>query len=385
MKLASKIVARAALATAIVAAHTQAEDAETIKELKTRISELENSLNAVADSIEAQAQPSAEKKVHLGGYGEVHYNNLDKNGSDFQELDVHRIVLFVGYDFSERVRLVTEIEVEHAVASSSASGEVELEQAYIELDLRENMHLKTGLILTPVGIINETHEPPVFYGVERPIIENKIIPTTWYATGASFQHTFGNGLSYDLMVSEGLKTDDPTADPGADPFNIRSGRQKGSRAAAYDLATTARVVYRGIAGLEAAVYAQYQPDLDQSAEISYADAATLMGGHAIYQWQDFKFTGLYAQWNLDGDDAANVGKDLQDGGYLEASWKPLEKWGFFVRQSNWSQQEEQDAQQTDFGFNFWPVPDVVFKADYQMQNDDAGNADGFNLGVGWQF
>lgn len=372
------------LCSALLANSAWADDAEKIQQLEERISELESTLNAVADSMESQPASGA-SKLHLGGYGEVHYNHLDADGTDERTLDVHRVVLFVGYDFSDRVRLVTEIEVEHAVSGSDARGEVEIEQAYIEMDLKDNMHLRTGMILTPVGIINETHEPPTFYGVERPVIESTIIPTTWYVTGASFNHQFSNGLSYDVMVSEGLKTDDPTSDPLADPFYLKGGKQKGSLADAYDLAVTGRVVYRGISGLEAAAYAQYQPDLDQSAEISYADSATLSGGHLIYQWQAFTAKALYARWDLAGDDAKAAGKDVQDGGYLEASWKPTDKWGVFVRQSAWSQVTEQDAQQTDFGFNYWPVPDVVFKADYQLQNDDAGNTNGFNLGVGWQF
>ena len=40
---------------------------------------------------------------------------------------------------------------------------------------------------------------------------------------------------------------------------------------------------------------------------------------------------------------------------------------------------------TYFGVNFYPLPNVVFKADVQLQNDEAGNTDGFNLGMGYQF
>ncbi len=348
---------------------------DKIKQLEERIIELEQNLNSVAETFET-AQSSSTNKVHIGGYGELHYNSLDNDGEDYNDLDFHRMVFMFGYDFSDRIRFVSELEIEHAYIGD---GSVELEQAYLEFDLNRTTQLKTGVLLMPIGIISETHEPPTFYGVERPIVENKIIPTTWVGAGVSLVQKFDSGLSYDLMISEGLKT------PDSNPFSIRSGRQKSSHADATELAITGRVAYRGVKGLELAAYAQYQPDLDQGAEVSYADAATLMGGHAVYQMGDFTGKALYARWDLDGAAAEAAGQDLQDGGYLELAWKPIEKWGFFVRQSAWSQVEGVDAQQTKVGVNYYPHPDIVFKIDTQNQNDDAGNSNGFNLGVGFQF
>ena len=362
---------------------------ETIRRLEARIDELEKNteerLNFMADAVEAQVNDSHKSKVHFGGYGELHYSNLDVNGTDYRELDMARFVLFTGYDFNDHIRFVSELEVEHTLVSSGSRGAVELEQAYIEIDLQPNMHLKTGVILMPIGITNETHEPPTFYGVKRPVVETSIIPTTWYSAGMSFNHQFDSGWSYDLMVSEGLKTDDPTATPGADPFDLKAGKQKGSFSAAYDLALTGRVAYRGIRGLEVAAYAQQQPDLDQSARNSYAEGATLLGCHVVYQLSDFTAKALYARWDLDGDAAKNAGKDVQAGGYVELDWQPLKQWGAFVRQSAWSQMQDVDANQTDLGINYYPHPDVVFKGSYQLQNDDAGNSDGFYLGMGYQF
>lgn len=377
--------------------NAKAGEAETIEQLQHRVDQLEKTLNervgAIADEVEAQSQASNSNNdaLHIGGYGELHYNNLDADGSETRQLDLHRLVLFVGYDFSDSIRFVSELEVEHTVASGGSRGAVEVEQAYLEFDVKKNMRVKTGLMLLPLGIINETHEPPTFYGVERPVVERTIIPTTWYVGGVSLNHAFDNGLSYDLVVSDGFKTPDPTVDPNADPFDLKQGKQKGSFADAYDLAMTGRVVYRGIAGLEVAGYAQYQPDIDQSAQNSYAESATLMGGHIVYQWRDVTAKALYAHWDLAGAEAAAAGRDLQAGGYAEVSWKPLSRWGFFVRQSAWSQTEGVDAQQTDAGVNFYPHPDVVIKANYQVQNNDAKSVqdiydgDGFNLGVGYQF
>lgn len=384
MKKSLVLLGLASSMAASVAVAASPEE-QKIEDLQSQIKELESRLNLVADQVEQNQQGnSTMSRVSIGGYGEMHYNNLDVDGEDFRELDFHRLVIFVGYQFNDRARFVTEIEVEHIIASAGNRGAVEVEQAYVEFDLNSNMNLQTGAILMPIGIINETHEPPTFYGVERPVIETTIIPTTWWSGGVKFAHRFDNGFSYDLMLSEGLKTEDPNSDPAAEPFNLKLGKQKASFASAYDLAMTGRVKYAR-PGLELAAYAQYQPDLDQSAKQSYADDATLLGGHVIYQLGDFTGTLLYARWDLSGDEAAAAGMDVQDGGYAQLSWKPLEKWGFFVRQNAWSQEEGVDQSQTDAGVNFYPYPNIVFKFDVQMQNDDAGNADGFNLGFGYQF
>ena len=383
----------ALLAGAVLLANTQlvqADDQQTIIELQKRIEQLEQSmnerLNAMADSMDSAQQSSgAANKVHIGGYGEMHYNHLDADGTDTRQIDLHRMVLFFGYDFSDRARFVSEFEVEHTLVSDGARGAVEIEQAYVELDLMSNMQFRSGVMLMPVGMINETHEPPTFYGVERPVIETTIIPTTWYSAGISLTHQLNNGISYDLMISEGLKTDDPTYNSDADPFDLKSGKQKASFADAFDLAVTGRVVYRGSAGLELAAYAQYQPDLDQSAEISYADDATLVGAHVIYQLGDITTKALYARWDLGGDAADAAGKAVQDGGYVEVNYRLNEQWGFFGRQSAWSQNDDMNASQSDAGVNYYPVEGIVFKADIQQQNKDAGNADGFNLGMGYMF
>lgn len=349
-------------------------------------SELEEQVEALTEWVqEAERSGPLGEQVKIGSYGELHYNSLDQDGEDIRELDLARMVLFFGYDFNERARFVSELEVEHVIASGGSRGAVELEQAYVELDLKPNLHLKTGLMLMPVGIINETHEPTTFYGVERPIVETTVIPTTWFSAGVGLNQHFDNGLSYDLMVTDGLKTEDPATSSSAEPFNLKQGKQKGSFADAFDLALTGRVKYTGTRGLELAAYAQYQPDIDQSAEESYADSATLLGGHVIYQNGPFSTRALYARWDLAGEEAEAAGKDVQDGGYLELGWQPNPLWGLFARQSAWSLHADESNTQTNFGVSYFPIKEVVFKADIQQQNEDAGNADGFNLGFGYNF
>ena len=344
---------------------------------------LKEQLNQLADQVDENSQSSGSSTT-VGGYGELHYNNLSNsdNSKEKKELDLHRFVIFVNHEFNDDIRFFSEFEIEHAfikdTEDGSSNGEVEVEQAYVQFDIGENSKIDAGVFLIPVGILNETHEPPTFYGVERNPVEKNIIPATWWEGGAMLSGHYDSGFSYDLALTSGL-------DGGTD-IDIRDGRQKTSKANADNLAATGRIKYTGIRGLELAATVQLQDDMTQDSSDNI-DGATLVEAHARWNIADFTLTGLYGRWDIDGADALADQKDIQDGGYIEASYKVNPKFGIFVRQNEWDNggTGETSESQTDIGFNYWPHENVVLKADYQAQNDAAGDLDGFNLGVGYQF
>lgn len=339
---------------------------------------LQEKFNQLVDQVETNNNSGSSNSTSVGGYGELHYNNLSSDlKDDKRELDLHRVVLFVNHEFNDDVRLFSEFEIEHAIAGEGQVGAVEVEQAYVQIDLNDNMKVNAGVFLIPVGILNETHEPPTFYGVERNPVEKNIIPATWWEGGAMLSGNSASGMSYDIALHSGLEVD-------AADIKIRSGRQKTGEAKARNLAATARIKYTGISGLELAGTLQIQDDITQNSTDG-VDGATLIEAHARYNVSNVTLTALYANWAIDGDDAEAAGKDSQDGGYIEASYKVSSKFGVFVRQNAWSNEDAKNESQTDVGFNYWPHEDVVVKFDYQAQNDDAGNEDGFNLGLGYQF
>lgn len=359
----------------------------------------------------ASSASSWADRTHVGGYGELHYNNLDGSGgaSDKDEVDFHRFVLYFGHQFNERTRFVSELEVEHAFIEdesecefevpaggfaggeevecegSGSPGEVELEQAYLEFDLNDSLSAKGGVFLVPVGIMNETHEPPTFYGVERNPVENNIIPSTWWEAGGALSGHFGEGFSVDGALHSGLETG------AGDKYAVRAGRQKAAKANAEDLAGTARLKWTGMPGLELAASLQYQGDITQGND-STAGSALLYELHAAWQKDRFGLRALYAAWDLDGSGPESVGADEQKGFYIEPSFKVHEQVGLFARYNQWDNQAgdgnatESEKTQWDLGVNYWPHEDVVVKADYQMQdNDNDKDQDGFNLGIGYQF
>lgn len=358
------------------------------QELKGQLKSTEQKVAATSKQVENAASTDASSwadNTRIGGYGELHYNNLDGEGgaSDKDELDLHRFVLFFGHTFNERTRFFSELEVEHSIAGEGKKGEIELEQAYVEFDLNADHRAKAGLFLIPVGLINETHEPPAFYGVERNPVEKDIIPATWWAGGAALSGQLGAGFGYDLAVHEGLAT------TAAKSYKPRDGRQKTSEAKASDLAYTARLKWTGLPGVELGGTFQHQSDITQGADAT-ASSANLYEAHAVFNKGPFGLKALYAQWDLDGNGPAAIGADRQLGWYVEPSFKLSEQWGVFARYNLWDNKAGDSAgsekKQIDAGVNWWPHPDVVVKADYQKQdNDDGKNQDGFNLGVGYQF
>lgn len=381
-------------------AATKADLADTHKDVKIT----EERLSSTVEFVERQSVSDAVggnwwDRTTLGGYTEIHYNNVDADDSarSFKETDMHRYVLFAGHEFSDRVRFFSEFEIEHGLvkdtATGSNGGEVEIEQAYIEMDLNDNHQLKAGLFLLPIGIMNETHEPPTFYGVERNDVENVILPATWWENGAAISGQYSNGLSWDFAVHSGLEV--PTS--GGSTYRIRSGRQKSAQANAEDLAYTARVSYAGIPGLQLSGTFQHQSDLSQM-NGDGLDDANLLSAHAIYNNGGFQMRVLWAQWDIDGDLVALVDADDQSGWYLEPSYKfntpdldLLASIGVYTRYEDVEGFRVQDRfEQWEVGLNFWPTDKVVFKIDYRDREHDLSSASGrdfsaIDLGVGLQF
>lgn len=370
-----------AVSAVLAAGSAMADDQEELEELRQRLKTLEQRMEATAQQVD-RAEPAGPSRTTIGGYGELHYNNLDNQlagGDDKEVMDFHRFVLFFGHQFTPEIEFFSEVELEHSLSGDGEPGEVELEQAYVDFQVGEATNVKGGLFLMPVGILNETHEPPTFYGVERNPVEKHIVPSTWWEGGAMASGEIAPGLRYDAAVTSGLHTDD---------YDIRGGRQKAAKAKASDLAYTGRLQWKGVPGLELSASWSHQADVTQGdpGDVS----ADLLETHAIYQTGGFGLRALYATWDMDDNGTAN-GRDEQEGWYVEPSYRMTERFGVFARYNVWDEaagsNTDTEYTQTDVGVNFWPHEDVVVKFDYQGQDapDGSDEYDGFNLGIGYQF
>jgi len=371
--------------------------------LKKQIKNTEQQVadNTAAVEIVSENTPMIEKaagwfdRTTIGGYGELHYQNRSKEDEGHKEdIDFHRFVLFFGHDFTDNLRFFSELELEHSIAGDDKNGEIELEQAYLEYDFNQNTSAKAGLFLVPVGILNETHEPATFYGVERNEVEKFIIPATWWEAGIGGTYRFDNGLSFDAIITTGLDMDNE--------FYIRGGRKKISKQKANDPIFALRGKYTGIAGLELAATVLHQTDMGQSDNSSHEEninigSGTLYETHAIYSHAigSGTFTGkaLYSRWEFDIDDPTQKAAESQYGWYVEPSYRlptTLGDIGIYGRfqQLDYYKGSDKNYDIWEAGANWWIHENVVLKANYIYKEDtlhDDKDERGFDLGIGYQF
>ncbi|MBT05672.1 MAG: porin [Rhodospirillaceae bacterium] len=373
----------------------------TAEEMWDKIQELEMKVETTGEMIEESGSGGhghGGGDLLWGGYAEVHYNAGDK-----QQIDVHRWVLFTEYEFNDKLRVIGEFELEHALAGDGKPGEVELEQAFIEYNNAPTNQLYAGVVLVPVGMLNETHEPPTFFGVERDRVHSQIIPTTWWEAGVGSKGELSEGLGYDFFFHSGLEV--PTT--GSSAFAIRSGRQKVAEAVANRPAATFRLRYAGMPGLNLTAGIQYQDDLTQgqaepNTDTDFDTSAYLYNATLDYRNGPVGLKAMYAAWDMDGGTtgvgAASFGRDEQWGYFIEPSYRFAVpgaggdgELGIFARyyaldtKAGDSTGSEEDG--ITVGFNYWIHPDVVLKADYDEVSIEGSNSDDdrLNLGIGWQF
>lgn len=337
-------------------------------------------VNAFDDSFN-KTEKSFWDRFTLGSYGELH----SRVGDGDDNIDMHRLVGLLNFQITDHVKLVSEVEFEHAFYWDENGGdedyEIEIEQAYLEYTLRDDLLLTAGIQLVPVGIVSVTHEPTTFYGVERPNVEKYILPSTWWEGALGVVKTYESGLQLDFMVHTAM-------DMSRDGY-IRSGRPKldwNQYAEDQSWGVTGRAKYTGISGLELATTLQYQQDV--SSTVSGDQSTMLAEGHAIYRKGGFEFRALTAYWNVDG--FANSETEDQWGYYLEPSYTvdiPWGRAGVFARfsQFEYFNGKRRDNDEISVGANYWPIDEVVVKVDYTYIDSNHVDSRAVNFGLGYFF
>jgi hypothetical protein len=122
---------------AVMLSGTPATAAETDGELEAtrrEVRELKNTVGDLVAEVERLKESDDEKpslegldaalgKLKFGGYGEMHANF--SQGSEKDQFDIHRLVLYLGYDFADWIIFNSETELEHAYVNDG-DGEVSL-------------------------------------------------------------------------------------------------------------------------------------------------------------------------------------------------------------------------------------------------------------------
>ncbi len=354
-------------------------------------------------------------KLMIGGYGEAHYNQpIEADVSNNGTLDVHRVVMLFGYNFNSKTQFITELEFEHV-------SEVYVEQAFLQYKLTDYINLRGGLMLIPMGIVNEYHEPTTFFGVERPLVDKSIVPTTWREVGVGVT---GNilpiNLKYQAYIVNGFNGYDGTSHLGGKD-GFRKGRQKGAESYMSTPNLSLKAEYYGIRGLNIGLsgyFGKSQSTLfnglskDDNGAIAMADSSvigiSMVGLDTRYSIGGLQLRGQLYYSNITNSNAYNqfTGADLGSsmiGYYVEAAYNVLksmetEKQLFpFVRYEYLDPQhkvleeliknESYQKQAVTTGISFFLTKGAVVKADMQFVRsaDTKEFSKTFNAGVGIMF
>ncbi len=363
--------------------------------------------------------------VSIGGYGEMLYQNFGSGGEEEEaadlraseeeeeeeeshtdSIDLLRAVLYTGYKFNDRVIFNSELEVEHA--NTEKGGEVEIEFAYLDFLSRPSFNVRAGLMLMPVGLVNELHEPTAFLGARRPDVDRVIIPTTWSEAGAGIFGDVGR-FSYRAYLVSGMNSEEFSGS------GIREGRQAGANALASDFAVVGRLDYHPAAGVivGGSLYTGNSAQGRETPDGRSFDARVTLGEvHVDAKMRGVLLRGLWASGSI-GDAAEinlanglaghdSVGKEF-GGWYAEAGFDLASVMALgddslipFLRYESYDTQKsvptgdsrdpEHDASVLTTGFSWKPIPQTVIKVDYQNRDNAENTAvDQFNVALGYVF
>lgn len=375
-----------------------------------------------------------DRGLSIGGYGEVRlrsFHNKDNDSGD-DVFDALRAVLYVGYKFNDKWVLNSELEFEHG--GTGGGGSVSTEFLTIDYLHRDELNVRVGLLLIPMGFVNEIHEPTFYFGAERPEVERTILPSTWRENGAGIFGSFADRVHYRAYVVNGFDGKDFSSS------GLRGGRQSGSRAISNDFAFVGRIDVDVVNGLLVGG-SVYTGQTGQSRTFTSAidgvgrdlpDAhLTVYELHAQYRGYGLSLRGLWTQAFLDQagrlsratdrnyidlDPNAGVTRGLNpldrndsiagrmQGYYVEAAYdvlphflpetkaslEPYFRYESYDTQKHvqqgYTQDGSKDVELYVAGLQFKPIPQVVFKVDYRNFNLRQGSRpDEVQAHVGYVF
>jgi hypothetical protein len=382
--------------------------------LQAQVNNVDTLTNQPLNSASNIIAGNSSKNITLGAYAEMDYNQpFAKDVYRTGNLDVHRLVLFMGYQFSQNTHFVTEIEFEHI-------KEVYVEQAFINHRINNALSFRGGLMLVPMGIINEYHEPTTYNGVERPNLDGKIIPSTWRELGLGVTGTLpAASLRYQAYLFNGFNGYDQGVGMLRGNDALRAGRQKGAESYMSSPNFSAKIDHFGVLGLKIGLAGYFgksqstlfeQLDKNNSLLRAHADSSvvgiSMVGLDARYQKGGFQARGQLVNAQLNNTDQYNglTGRDLGAqlfGYYLEVGYdllrpfelKSKQRLVLFSRYEKYNTHKVMlgegmtnaafDRTDITTGFSYHIAYGAVIKLDYQrFQNADQNNMDQHQINTG---
>ena len=358
-----------------------------------------NAQNMIFTSEDSLNQGVAKQKTIISGYGSAFYQR-DFNAG-LSKASLERVVLFVGHQFNNKIVFFSEMELENAVvAGGEEKGEITMEQAFLKFNLNPRQYIIAGLFIPRIGILNENHLPVNFNGVERPLVEQFVIPATWRELGVAF---YGRSkrlpISYSIALMNGLNSESFEHGNG-----IRGGRAEGSNANANNLAVTASMQYNWkdfkfqVSGYTGGTVGLSKRGADSLGLASGMFGTPLYLAEANVQYNHNAFSAKALFANINYPDAAKINtayaKNLPTnlyGGYAELGYDWLytkQNKGSFITFARYEYMDLNAGipappkaihdgtlkqQHLTAGINYLPIPNITIKADVRLMHTGVEN------------
>ncbi len=312
----------------------------------------------------------------LGGYFDSQYRHERANGAlDEASFVLERLNLFTYAALSERIRLASEIEFEEG------GEEVKIELAILDFEIHPVLTFRGGMLLSPLGRFNLAHDSPANDLVDRPLVSTEIIPTTLSEPGLGFLGAFfpttRSRLTYEMYLVNGfddgvIQDEGRTFIPaGKGNFEDNNGRPSFVGRWAASPVPSAELGF----SLHTGPFNDYEVE---GVQVDDRRDVTILALDAGIEHRAFRFAAELADASIDvPPQTGGLFAESQRGFYAELGATFLEGAIGSLPQSRFhaaarydfvdfdTDTDGDDVRQLTIGVGFRPIPDSVFKLDWQ--------------------
>jgi hypothetical protein len=315
-------------------------------------------------------------RTTLGGYAEVHarYERVD-GLRDESGFEAKRFNLFTNTRVSDFVRIGAEIEIEEG------GREVKLEYAAIDVRIHPSLTVRGGMLLSPLGKFNLSHDSPLNEFTDRPLVSTDLLGVALSEPGFGAYGQFGfartGRVTYEVYATNGFH--DGLITDSEDGTRIPLGRgnfedNNGSPAFVGRLALSPAQAYEvGVS----AHHGAYNVSSTEGTRVDERRDLTILVLDAEAQLFGVQVSGEAARASIDVPPGlAGIYASRQRGAYAEAVRPFGRGWVRTMSSSSFAAKVRldyvdfdadapgQETRQVSLGLNFRPTQDSVLKLDY---------------------
>lgn len=341
-------------------------------------------------------------RTAIGGYMEAVWKFERAAGvTEAVSFEARRFNIFTHSVIADRLRIASELEFEHG------TEEIKLEFAFLDFEIHPAFSFRGGILLSPLGKFNLSHDSPLNNFTERPIVSTQIIPTALSEPGMGFYGAFfptaASRITYEIYAVNGFHDGVVTSSEGT---RIAEGRGAFEEDNNPLPSVVGRVAYSPMVELELGASVHTGPYNRYKVEQFTIDDERNLTIAAIdweFRTSDIEIVGEFAQATIDiPPPLRGLFAERQQGLYAQANYQfgrgviPFLPRSHFTAIGRYEFVDFDTAiagdavQRVSVGLNFRPVEDTVFKLDYNYnwqwsRVNVVDNAVGINFSVASYF